>query len=53
MLVKVNDIPPDEAYRLFCTDRRLYTELRSLHGRKIKAVRSGRRRPSGSGEGVG
>jgi len=41
MLMKVPDIPPDEAYRLFCTDRRLYTELRSLHGR----VRSTDSRP--------
>jgi hypothetical protein len=41
MLVKVTDIPRDEAYRLFCTDRRLYTELRSLHGR----VRSTDSRP--------
>ena len=53
MLIEVTDIPPDEAYRLFCTNRRLYAELRSLHGRKIKAVRSGRPRPNGTGKGVG
>jgi hypothetical protein len=33
MLIKVADIPPDEAYRLFCTDRRLHIELRSLYSR--------------------
>ena len=53
MLIEVTDIPPDEAYRLFCTNRRLYAELRSLHGRKIQAVRSGRPRPNGTGKGVG
>jgi hypothetical protein len=42
VLIKVTDIPPDEAYRLFCTDRRLYTELRSLHGR-VKSTDSGPR----------
>jgi hypothetical protein len=33
MLIKVADIPPDEAYRLFCTDRRFHIELRSLYRR--------------------
>jgi hypothetical protein len=33
MLIKVTDIPPDEAYRLFCTDHRLHIELRSLYWR--------------------
>jgi hypothetical protein len=42
MLIKVTDIPLDETYRLFCTDRRLYTELRSLHGR-VRSTESGPR----------
>lgn len=33
MLIKVADIPPDEAYRLFCTDRRLHIEIRILYRR--------------------
>jgi hypothetical protein len=28
MLLKVSDIPPYEAFRLFCSDRRLQAELK-------------------------
>jgi hypothetical protein len=48
MLIKVTDIPPEEAHLLFCTDRRLHAELRSLRNRKAKTVHSrqaGRLRP--------